>query len=236
MSSRAAIVGIAGTALTGDEAALFRAPPAGRRYPVRAQYRRPGRSCAGWWRRCAGAAGERGADGRPGRRPGRAPAPAALARASAGRRASARCSLATDAAGLRAAWLTGALIGLDCAAAGFDVVCAPVLDLGLPGAHGAIGDRAFAKTRWCRAARPGHGGRGCSPPACSRWASTRRGMGGRRRQPSGTARWWTPATCDADFLPFAAQCRSALDDDRAYHLCRLDPGVPATLSPASWPG
>ena len=30
---------------------------------------------------------------------------------------------------LRAAWLTGALIGLDCAAAGFDVVAAPVLDL-----------------------------------------------------------------------------------------------------------
>ncbi len=33
---------------------------------------------------------------------------------------------------LRAAWLTGALIGLDCAAAGFDVVAAPVLDLSVP--------------------------------------------------------------------------------------------------------
>ena len=51
---------------------------------------------------------------------------------------------ATDeAAGLRAAWLTGALIGFDCAAAGFDIVTAPVLDLGLPGAHAVIGDRAF---------------------------------------------------------------------------------------------
>ena len=48
-------------------------------------------------------------------------------------------------AGLRAAWLTGALIGHDCAAAGFDVVAAPVLDLAVPGAHGVIGDRAFAE-------------------------------------------------------------------------------------------
>lgn len=48
------------------------------------------------------------------------------------------------AAGLRAAWLTGALIGLDCAAAGIDVACAPVLDLRLPDAHDVIGDRAYA--------------------------------------------------------------------------------------------
>ncbi len=47
-------------------------------------------------------------------------------------------------AALRAAWLTGALIGLDAAAAGIEVVCAPVLDLAIPGATAAIGDRAFA--------------------------------------------------------------------------------------------
>ncbi len=46
--------------------------------------------------------------------------------------------------GLRAAWLTGALVGLDCAAAGIDVVCAPVLDLRLPETHVAIGDRAYS--------------------------------------------------------------------------------------------
>ena len=45
----------------------------------------------------------------------------------------------------RAAWLSGALIGLDCAAAGFDVVAAPVLDLAVPGAHAVIGDRALAE-------------------------------------------------------------------------------------------
>jgi beta-N-acetylhexosaminidase len=47
--------------------------------------------------------------------------------------------------GVRAAWLSGALIGLDCAAAGFDVVAAPVLDLAVPGAHAVIGDRALAE-------------------------------------------------------------------------------------------
>jgi beta-N-acetylhexosaminidase len=47
-------------------------------------------------------------------------------------------------AGLRAAWLSGALIGLDARDAGIEVVCAPVLDLAVPGATSAIGDRAFA--------------------------------------------------------------------------------------------
>jgi beta-N-acetylhexosaminidase len=46
--------------------------------------------------------------------------------------------------GRRAAWLTGALIGTEAAEAGFDVVCAPVLDLRIPGADAVIGDRAFA--------------------------------------------------------------------------------------------
>jgi len=52
---------------------------------------------------------------------------------------------AEPSAGLRAAWLTGALIGLDCRAAGFTVAAAPVLDLSIPGAHDVIGDRAFAR-------------------------------------------------------------------------------------------
>ncbi len=48
------------------------------------------------------------------------------------------------AAGLRAAWLTGALIGLDCRAAGITIAAAPVLDIRVPGAHDVIGDRAYA--------------------------------------------------------------------------------------------
>lgn len=46
-------------------------------------------------------------------------------------------------AGLRAAWLTGALIGAELADYGIDVACAPVLDLAIPGADPVIGDRAF---------------------------------------------------------------------------------------------
>ncbi len=49
------------------------------------------------------------------------------------------------AVGQRAAWLTGALIGLDCGAMGFDTVCAPVLDLQVPGAHCVVGDRSYGK-------------------------------------------------------------------------------------------
>jgi beta-N-acetylhexosaminidase len=47
------------------------------------------------------------------------------------------------AAGLRLAWLTGALIGVECRDAGFDVVCAPVLDLRWAGGTDAIGDRSY---------------------------------------------------------------------------------------------
>ena len=45
----------------------------------------------------------------------------------------------------RAAWLTGALIGAECAGAGLLVVCAPVLDLQVPGASTVIGDRAWSE-------------------------------------------------------------------------------------------
>jgi beta-N-acetylhexosaminidase len=48
------------------------------------------------------------------------------------------------AAGLRAAWLTGALIGLQCRQAGFDIAAAPVLDVASPDGHDVIGDRAYA--------------------------------------------------------------------------------------------
>jgi len=56
-----------------------------------------------------------------------------------------RLYAASRRAGLRAAWLTGALIGTDCRSAGFDVVAAPVLDLTVPGASDVIGDRAFGR-------------------------------------------------------------------------------------------
>jgi beta-N-acetylhexosaminidase len=43
-----------------------------------------------------------------------------------------------------AAEANAALLGMACAEAGLDVVCAPLLDLRLPGAHQVIGDRAFS--------------------------------------------------------------------------------------------
>lgn len=43
-----------------------------------------------------------------------------------------------------AAFANAALLGATCVAEGLDVVCAPVLDLRVPGAHGVIGDRAFS--------------------------------------------------------------------------------------------
>ena len=45
----------------------------------------------------------------------------------------------------RAAWLQGALIGAECASMGFDMVCAPVLDLVLPGMNAVVGDRGFSE-------------------------------------------------------------------------------------------
>ena len=140
---KAAIVGLEGPRLTPDEAELFRAhPPAGavlfgRNVRSAAQVR----DLVGALRQTLPAGAVLMVDQEGGRvarlRPPdwRAHPPAA----TLGRRF-------TDdgAAGLRAAWLTGALIGLDCAAAGFDVVAAPVLDRAIPGAHAVIGDRAPA--------------------------------------------------------------------------------------------
>lgn len=140
---KAAIVGLPGLVLTAAEAALLRAhPPAGvilfaRNVADPAQLRAlilavraalPPRAVL-----MVDQEGGRVARLRPPHWRGH-PAAAAIGRAFAG---SAR-------GGLRAAYLTGALIGADCREAGFDVVASPVLDRGLPGADAVIGDRAFA--------------------------------------------------------------------------------------------
>jgi beta-N-acetylhexosaminidase len=140
---KAAIVGIAGAALTDAEAALFRAhPPAGVILFAR-NIIDPAQLSALTSQLHAALPpnavlmidqeGGRVARMRPPHWPTHPPA-AAIG----------KLFDANPAWGLRAAWLTGALIGLECAAAGFDVVCAPVLDLRLPETHTAIGDRAYA--------------------------------------------------------------------------------------------
>jgi len=140
---KAAIVGLAGPALEHSEAALFRRhQPAGVILFARNI-------------ECPGQLGALTASLR-----GVLPAHAVLAVDQEGGRvarlrpphwrahpAAARIGEAFDrdpAAGERAAWLTGALIGLDCAGAGLDVACAPVLDLRVPAAHAVVGDRAFS--------------------------------------------------------------------------------------------
>ena len=47
-------------------------------------------------------------------------------------------------AGIRAAFLHGALIGAECGQNGFSLVAAPVLDRHVAGSHDVIGDRAFS--------------------------------------------------------------------------------------------
>ena len=142
-SVRAAIVGIAGPTLLSNEMALFRRhPPAGVILFARNIQDPPQlSSLIASLRRVLphGAVlmvdqeGGRVARLRPPHWRAHPPA-AALGRRFAGNRR----------AGPHAAFLTGALIGLDCINAGFDIAAAPVLDLGLPGASNVVGDRSFS--------------------------------------------------------------------------------------------
>jgi beta-N-acetylhexosaminidase len=141
-ASRAAIVGLAGPALAADEAALVRAsPPAGvilfrRNIESRAQLR----ALTDALRAVLPPDAFILVDQEGGRVARLAP-PHWRAHPPAG--AMGALHAQNPAAGLRAAFLTGALIGLDCAAAGIDVACAPVLDLRHPGGHDVIGNRSF---------------------------------------------------------------------------------------------
>lgn len=133
---RAAIVGLAGTSLTAAEAALMRAsPPAGlilfaRNVADPTQLRTLTHAA----RDLLGPDLPILIDQEGGRvarlRPPHWPAFPAAAQFEGLPEAAARAN--------------AALLGLTCRAMGLDVVCAPVLDLRLPGAHQVIGDRAFA--------------------------------------------------------------------------------------------
>lgn len=140
---KAAIVGLAGTTLDAAEAALFRRHrPAGAILFAR-NVRDPAQLAAltAALRDVLPAHAVIAVD-QEGGRVARLRPPNWRAHPSAGRLGA--VFDADEAAGMRATWLTGALIGLDCAGAGFDVVCAPVLDLRIPGAHDVVGDRAYS--------------------------------------------------------------------------------------------
>jgi beta-N-acetylhexosaminidase len=134
-------------------------------------------------------------------------------------------------AGLRAAWLTGALIGHDCAAAGFDVVAAPVLDLAIPGAHAAIGDRALAEApvsvaRLGRALAAGLLAAGIQPVGKHAPGHGRAQVDSHFALPRVQANH-----LDADLLPFALNTDLpwAMSAHIVYPV--WDPVLPATLSP-----
>lgn len=132
---------------------------------------------------------------------------------------------------IRRAWLSGALIGLDCAASGFNTVAAPVLDLRIPGAHDVIGDRALAEdpaqiARLGRAFAEGLLAAGVQP--IGKHAPGH----GRARVDSHLSLPIVEANdLDADLLPFAAN--ADLPWMMTAHIVypAYDPVQPATLSP-----
>jgi beta-N-acetylhexosaminidase len=132
---------------------------------------------------------------------------------------------------LRAAWLTGALIGMECAASGFDVVTGPVLDLSVPGAHGVIGDRALSEepvavARLGRALAAGLLAAGIQPVAKHAPGHGRAQVDSHQSLPRVEANH-----LDADLLPFTlnADLPWAMSAHIVYPA--WDPALPATLSP-----
>lgn len=132
---------------------------------------------------------------------------------------------------VRRAWLTGALIGLDCMAAGFNTVAAPVLDLSVAGAHDVIGDRALDQDsrqigRLGRAIAAGLLAAGVQP--IGKHAPGH----GRARVDSHLSLPVVEANhLEADFLPF--RMNADLPWMMTAHIVypALDPARPATLSP-----
>jgi beta-N-acetylhexosaminidase len=144
VETRAAIVGIAGSALTAEEAALFRAfPPAGLILFSR-NIRDPAQLTAliASLRLVLPADADFMVDQEGGRVARLKPPHWAAHKPAA---ALGRLFAIDPVAAIRGAWLTGALIGCECRTAGFTIATAPVLDISVRGAHDVIGDRAFAR-------------------------------------------------------------------------------------------
>ena len=230
MPAKAAIVGVAGLTVSAEEAALFAAhPPAGcilfrRNIDDPAQLRALTDALHALLP--AGAPilvdqeGGRVARMRPPHwRPH--PSAAAIGDLYAG----------NPAHGARAAWLTGALIGLDCAAAGIDVACAPVLDLRLPDAHAVIGDRGFSADPATVAAlgremAEGLLAAGVQPVGKHAPGHGRAGVDSHLALPV-----VTETDLSADLVPFARNADLPWMLTAHILFPTLDPAHPATLSP-----
>ena len=131
----------------------------------------------------------------------------------------------------QAAFCTGALIGLDCAAAGIDVVAAPVLDVLAVGADPIIGDRAFATDPHTVTRLGGHVIDGLLAAGIQPVGKHVPGHG-RASVDSHASLPELDAPSAADLAPFAALAQSLAWLMTAHILYRdLDPDRPATLSP-----
>ena len=227
--TRAAIVGIAGPALTAAEAALLRAhPPAGvilfrRNIADPAQLR----ALTAELRHVLPAGAVLMVD-QEGGRVARLRPPHWLAHPPAG--AIGALFARNPASGLRAAWLTGALIGMECAEAGLDTVAAPVLDLRLEGASEVVGDRAYGAApedvaRLARAVAAGLLAAGVQPVGKHAPGHGRARVDSHFALPSVDAN-----DLAADLLPFAAN--ADLPWMMTAHIVyrAWDPELPATLS------
>jgi beta-N-acetylhexosaminidase len=132
-----------------------------------------------------------------------------------------------------AARANAALLGLMCRDVGFDVVCAPVLDLRLPGQHQIIGDRAFAAgpaevARLGRAWVLGLQEAGCIPVIKHIPGHGRAAVDSHLELPRVTA---SRDELAEDCGPFAALANSGAWAMTAHILYdALDPERPATLS------
>jgi len=133
-----------------------------------------------------------------------------------------------------AAQATAAAIGAECRAVGLDVVCAPVLDLRLPGMHKVIGDRAFSAepaevTRLAGAWIAGLRQAGVQPVIKHIPGHGRATLDSHEALPVVTA---NRAELAADFLPFQALGAADLWGMTAHILyTALDDALCATLSP-----
>ena len=225
----AAIVGIAGTALLPEEAALFRqTAPAGVILFARNIQSKQQLAALSAQLRAVLPSGAVVLVDQEGGRVARLRPPHWLAHPPA----AALGRLAPE-AGRRAAWLTGALIGFECARAGFDVVCAPVLDLRLPGASDVVGDRSFGSDPMEVAALGGAVAAGILAAGVQPVAKHAPGHG-RALVDSHLALPHVPASqsLDDDIAPFMACARLPwmMTAHLLYH--GIDSGRPGTLSPA----
>jgi len=227
---KAAIVGLSGPVLTGEEAALLRAhPPAGIVLFAR-NVADPAQLAAlmAALRTMLASDAVLMVD-QEGGRVARLRPPHWRAHPPAARIG--RLHEADETAGLRAAWLTGALIGAECRHAGFDVVAAPVLDLLYPDANSAVvGDRSFAPEPEAVAALGRAMADGLLAAGVIPVGKHAPGHGRARVDSHATLPRVDAADLDADLLPFARNADLPWMMTAHILYAALDPATPATLS------